>query len=77
MKREKIKLQVTHWRDTLAFMFETNYFPKLTAAAMAAPNIDRDYYKCWVGLKQHFDLNAVEELVLRVGQNGHHHHDES
>ena len=62
-------------RDTLAFMFETNYFPKLTAAAMAAPNIDRDYYKCWVGLKQHFDLNAVEELVLRVGQNGHHQHD--
>ena len=70
LKREKIKLQVTHWRDTLAFMFETNYFPKLTAAAMAAPNIDRDYYKCWVGLKQHFDLNAVEELVLRVGQSG-------
>mmetsp|Transcript_10966 Transcript_10966/g.27679 ORF Transcript_10966/g.27679 Transcript_10966/m.27679 type:complete len:200 (+) Transcript_10966:1-600(+) len=51
-------------RDTMAFMFETNYFPKLTQAAMAAPNIDRDYYKCWVGLKQHFDLNAVEQMVL-------------
>ena len=50
--------------DTMAFMFETNYFPKLTQAAMAAPNIDRDYYKCWVGLKQHFDLNAVEQMVL-------------
>ena len=33
---------------------------------MAAPNIDRDYYKCWVGLKQHFDLNAVERLVLEA-----------
>jgi homogentisate 1,2-dioxygenase len=53
-------------RDTMAFMFETNFFPKLTAAAMAAPNIDRDYYKCWVGLKQHFDLNAVERLVLEA-----------
>merc|ERR1711977_322208 len=66
-------------RDTMAFMFETNLFPKLTQAAMAAPNIDRDYYKCWVGLKQHFDLNEAEKLVLeeqnRLENNkgGFHH----
>ena len=63
----------------MAFMFETNLFPKLTQAAMAAPNIDRDYYKCWVGLKQHFDLNEAEKLVLeeqsRLENNkgGFHH----
>ncbi len=41
-------------RDTLAFMFETHYLPRIATAAMAAPNVDRDYYKCWTGLKQHF-----------------------
>ncbi|GBF88452.1 hypothetical protein Rsub_01165 [Raphidocelis subcapitata] len=42
-------------RDTLAFMFETSQTPRVTPAALGATNIDRDYYKCWVGLKSHFD----------------------
>ena len=50
-------------RDTMAFMFETHLFPKLSAAAAAAPNIDRDYYKCWVGLKQHCDVDALLKLA--------------
>lgn len=41
--------------DTLAFMFETNLVPRVTAHALAAPNIDREYYLCWLGLKSHFD----------------------
>lgn len=41
-------------RDTLAFMFETYVTPRVTPAALGAPNIDRDYYKCWLGLKSHF-----------------------
>ncbi|KIZ00241.1 homogentisate 1,2-dioxygenase [Monoraphidium neglectum] len=44
-------------RDTLAFMFETSMTPRVTPAALGATNIDRDYYKCWVGLKSHFDRN--------------------
>lgn len=42
-------------RNTLAFMFETSLTPRVTPAALGSPCIDRDYYKCWVGLKSHFD----------------------
>jgi homogentisate 1,2-dioxygenase len=42
-------------RTTLAFMFETSLTPRVTPAALGSPCIDRDYYKCWVGLKSHFD----------------------
>lgn len=44
-------------RSTLAFMFETSLTPRVTPAALGSPCIDRDYYKCWVGLKSHFDRN--------------------
>lgn len=40
--------------DTLAFMFETNYMPRVTAAALGSPHVDRSYYKCWEGLRSHF-----------------------
>lgn len=42
-------------RDTLAFMFETSAIPRLTPHALGAPNVDREYYECWLGLKSHFD----------------------
>lgn len=42
-------------RKTLAFMFETSLTPRVTPAALGSPCIDRDYYKCWLGLKSHFD----------------------
>ncbi len=32
-------------RDTMAFMFETSDTPRVTAAAIASPHIDRNYYK--------------------------------
>merc|ERR1712032_1747813 len=38
----------------LAFMFETKYIVKVSAAALKANNLDRDYNKCWSGLKRHF-----------------------
>jgi homogentisate 1,2-dioxygenase len=34
---------------------QTNLVPRVTAHALAAPNIDREYYQCWLGLKSHFD----------------------
>ena len=27
------------------------------AQALGSPHIDRDYYRCWIGLKSHFDRN--------------------
>ena len=45
--------------DTLAFMFETNYMPRITAAALGSCHVDRNYYKCWEGLKSHFDKGAT------------------
>jgi homogentisate 1,2-dioxygenase len=43
-------------RDTLAFMFETSAIPRLTPHALGAPNVDKGYYECWLGLKSHFDV---------------------
>ncbi|GAB4820865.1 hypothetical protein N2152v2_007911 [Parachlorella kessleri] len=45
-------------KDSLAFMFETYYTPRLTPQALGATNIDRNYYQCWIGLKSHFDPSA-------------------
>ena len=41
--------------DTMAFMFETRLPQQLTEFAAQLPNIDRDYPKCWDGLRKHFD----------------------
>ena len=51
-------------RDTLAFMFETSAVPRLTPHALGAPNVDRDYYQCWLGLKSHFNPNQKEPVGL-------------
>jgi homogentisate 1,2-dioxygenase len=40
--------------DTLAFMFETRFVLKPSRAALAAPQLQRDYWQCWQGLKKHF-----------------------
>jgi homogentisate 1,2-dioxygenase len=40
--------------DTLAFMFETRFVLRPTALAMEAPQLQRDYWKCWQGLQKHF-----------------------
>jgi len=47
-------LQPRYIGDTLAFMFETRFVLKPTRAALAAPQLQRDYWKCWQGLKKHF-----------------------
>jgi len=48
-----------------ACRFETNYIPRLTSAALSSPHIDRDYYRCWQGLRSHFDPTCRE-----VGTDG-------
>lgn len=56
-------------KDTLAFMFETCMVPRLTAHALGAPNIDRNYYQCWLGLKSHFDPDYMKKKAV-LSENG-------
>jgi homogentisate 1,2-dioxygenase len=41
---------------TMAFMFESYYLFHITDEAQKR-NVDHDYYKCWTGLKSHFDAS--------------------
>ncbi|TAK75404.1 MAG: homogentisate 1,2-dioxygenase [Aquabacterium sp.] len=41
--------------DTMAFMFETRCILRPTAFALRSPTLQRDYARCWQGLKKHFD----------------------
>jgi homogentisate 1,2-dioxygenase len=42
-------------QDTLAFMFETRLAIRPTRYALEAAELQADYYRCWQGLKKHFD----------------------
>lgn len=57
-------------RDTLAFMFETSLTPRVTPAALGSTCIDRDYYKCWLGLKSHFDRHWLSHQGKGLEVNG-------
>jgi homogentisate 1,2-dioxygenase len=48
------ELQPRYLGDTLAFMFETRLVLKPSRAALTAPQLQRDYWKCWQGLQKHF-----------------------
>ncbi len=41
--------------DTMAFMFETRTVLRPTRYALESPQRQRDYFRCWQGLKRHFD----------------------
>jgi homogentisate 1,2-dioxygenase len=47
-------LQPQFLGDTLAFMFETCFVLHPTKLALEAPQLQRDYWQCWQGLKKHF-----------------------
>ena len=63
-------------KDALAFMFETHLTPRVTPAAMGSTAVERDYYKCWRGLKSHFqppggqDRDGVATGEGRSGAGG-------
>jgi homogentisate 1,2-dioxygenase len=40
--------------DTLAFMLETRAVIRPTAQALIAPELQKDYWRCWQGLKRNF-----------------------
>ena len=48
------ELEPRYLADTLAFMFETRLPLRPTQNALAAPQLQRDYWKCWQGLHKHF-----------------------
>ena len=47
--------QPQHLTDTMAFMFETRAVIRPTAQALALPELQADYWRCWQGLRKHFD----------------------
>jgi homogentisate 1,2-dioxygenase len=42
-------------RDTLAFMIETRAVIRPTRHGLASPQLQPGYYRCWEGLRKHFD----------------------
>jgi homogentisate 1,2-dioxygenase len=42
-------------RDTMAFMFETRTVIRPTGYALESPQLQAEYFKCWQGLRRHFD----------------------
>lgn len=48
--------------DTLAFMFETLFIPRVTKTAISSPQLDADYYKCWLGLRPHFNRQLKNNM---------------
>ena len=41
--------------NTMAFMFESRFPQRVTEYAATSPALQPDYFKCWSGLKKHFD----------------------
>ncbi|MDP4073553.1 homogentisate 1,2-dioxygenase [Acidovorax sp. A1169] len=55
-KASNADLSVPHAiKDTMAFMFETRCVQRPTAQALQSAQLQDDYYRCWQGLRKHFD----------------------
>ena len=50
-----VKLTPKYLDDTLAFMFESRYLIRPTRFALETPALQRDYWRCWHGLKKQFE----------------------
>jgi len=51
--------QPTRVRDTLAFMFESSLVIRPTRHALESAELQPDYWRCWQGLRRHFDPGRV------------------
>jgi homogentisate 1,2-dioxygenase len=49
------ELKPVYLKDTLAFMFETQFVVRPTRFAMETKIRQQEYYECWQGLKKHFE----------------------
>ncbi|HET8796167.1 MAG TPA: homogentisate 1,2-dioxygenase [Thermoanaerobaculia bacterium] len=48
------KLEPRYLGETLAFMFESRHLIRPTPFALETPALQRDYWKCWQGLRKNF-----------------------
>ncbi len=47
--------KASYIRDTMAFMFETRTVIRPTRFALESAQLQPEYYRCWQGLRKHFD----------------------
>ena len=48
-----------HGEKLFAGCAQVHCVPKVRRSALASPQLDADYYKCWSGLRSHFSASAV------------------
>lgn len=53
-KASQVELKPERYENSLAFMFESRYLIQPTDFALSTPLLQKDYAKCWQGLKKHF-----------------------
>jgi homogentisate 1,2-dioxygenase len=56
-KASNVELQPQRYENTLAFMLESRYVIAPTKWALETPLRQRDYIKCWNGIKKNFTLS--------------------
>ncbi|XP_010916053.1 homogentisate 1,2-dioxygenase isoform X2 [Elaeis guineensis] len=54
---------------TVAFMFESSLIPRVCPWALESPNVDADYYRCWIGLRSHFSCNGRQAVNSSLTAN--------
>ena len=54
--------QPLHVTDTMAFMFETRTLIRPTRFALETRQLQRDYDRCWQGLRSNFDPQRIEAI---------------
>ncbi|GER53824.1 homogentisate 1,2-dioxygenase [Striga asiatica] len=47
--------------NTMAFMFESCLIPRVCPWALESPDMDHNYYQCWIGLKSHFTCESKSD----------------
>lgn len=50
----------------MAFMFESALIPRICPWALDSPFMDHDYYRCWIGLKSHFNSREANITSLSL-----------
>ncbi|KAM7252453.1 hypothetical protein ACFE04_024336 [Oxalis oulophora] len=47
--------------DTMAFMFESSFIPRVCRWALESPALDHDYHTSWIGMQSHFSTSQVTD----------------
>ena len=57
LKASEEDLKPFYFDAGLAFMFESTYMMKIAEKQLEAPNLEKDYAKCWTQLPKTFNPN--------------------